>query len=64
MKGKKTEVVDDPEIERLKKNTQIQSNVAYHGEVDKKEHMDKIRPMNSDHQSMCQTETSSQGKSM
>lgn len=44
MKGKKTDVADDPELQRHKKNTAIQSNVSYHGEVERKETMEKIRP--------------------
>ncbi|KHJ43034.1 SH3 domain protein [Trichuris suis] len=44
MRGKKIEVADDPEIQRHIKNTQIQSNVIYHGELDKKQTMERIRP--------------------
>ncbi|XP_003377684.1 putative LIM and SH3 domain protein [Trichinella spiralis] len=44
MKGKKIQVADDPEIQRLLKNTQIQSNVIYHGDLDRKETMERIRP--------------------
>jgi len=44
MKGRKTEVVDDPEMEQLKKNTQILSNAIYHGEAGRKEIMEKTRP--------------------
>lgn len=38
------EIPDDPEVQRHLKNTQIVSQVAYHGDIDRKEHMEKIRP--------------------
>lgn len=44
MKGKKLDVVDDPELQRHMKNSMIQSNVAYHGETERKEQMEKARP--------------------
>lgn len=44
MKGKKLDVVDDPELQRHMKNSMIQSNVAYHGDTERKELMEKARP--------------------
>lgn len=44
LKGKRIEIADDPEIVRNMKNMQVQSNVAYHGELDKKQNMDQHRP--------------------
>ncbi|KAK7074067.1 LIM and SH3 domain protein 1 [Halocaridina rubra] len=42
-KAKFTQVADDPETQRIKKNTQIISNVAYHGDLAKKEEMERKR---------------------
>ncbi|KAK3890133.1 hypothetical protein Pcinc_005909 [Petrolisthes cinctipes] len=42
-KAKFTQVADDPETQRLKKNTQIISNVVYHGELAKKSEMERKR---------------------
>ncbi|ROT84287.1 hypothetical protein C7M84_022523 [Penaeus vannamei] len=42
-KAKFTQVADDPETQRLKKNTKIISNVAYHGELERKAEMERKR---------------------
>ncbi|GBP44784.1 LIM and SH3 domain protein Lasp [Eumeta japonica] len=40
------QVADDPETLRIKANTRIISNVAYHGELEKKAQMEKQRTLN------------------
>lgn len=40
------QVADDPETLRIKANTKIISNVAYHGELEKKAQMEKQRQIN------------------
>lgn len=42
-KGKLTQVADDPETLRLRQNTKNISNVAYHGDLQKKAAMEKQR---------------------
>jgi hypothetical protein len=44
MKGTKIDVLDDPELARHKKNTQVQSNVQYHGEIERKQKQEAARP--------------------
>uniref|UniRef100_A0A1I8ETN8 SH3 domain-containing protein n=1 Tax=Wuchereria bancrofti TaxID=6293 RepID=A0A1I8ETN8_WUCBA len=43
-KGHRIQVADDPELTRHLQNTKIQSQVAYHGEQNKKKLQDEIRP--------------------
>lgn len=43
-KGHKTSVADDPETERIRQNTQIQSNINYWGLKEQKEQMEGKRP--------------------
>lgn len=45
MKGTKIDVVDDPEIRRHMQNTKEQSNVQYHGELEKKQKQEASRPL-------------------
>lgn len=40
------QVADDPETLRIKANTRIISNVAYHGDLEKKAQMEKQRTLN------------------
>lgn len=40
------QVADDPETLRIKANTKIISNVAYHGDLEKKAQMEKQRQIN------------------
>lgn len=42
-KGKFTPITDDPELMRIKQNTKIISNVAYHGDLEKKAMMEQKR---------------------
>lgn len=42
--GKHTSVADDPETLRIRKNTNQISNVAYHGEISRREQMENARP--------------------
>lgn len=42
-KGKLTQVADDPETLRIKQNTKQISNVAYHGDLEKKAAMERQR---------------------
>ncbi len=44
MRGQKIQIADDPEINRHLRNTQVQSQAAYHHEGDKKRQMDETRP--------------------
>lgn len=39
-------MADDPETLRIKANTKIISNVAYHGDLEKKAQMEKQRQIN------------------
>ena len=42
--GQYTAVADDPETLRVKKNMNTISNVAYHGELSRKQEMENARP--------------------
>ena len=42
--GQYTAVADDPETLRVKKNMSTISNVAYHGELMRKQEMENARP--------------------
>ena len=42
--GQYTAVTDDPETMRVKKNMTTISNVAYHGELQRKQEMENARP--------------------
>lgn len=42
-KGKVTQIADDVEIQRLKNNSKIISNVSYHGELERKQAMEQRR---------------------
>lgn len=42
--GKHTSVADDPETLRVRKNMNTISNVAYHGEMSRKQEMENARP--------------------
>ncbi len=44
MKGRKIQVADDPETQRHLKNASVVSNVTYHGDIERREQMEKIRP--------------------
>ena len=44
MKGQKIDIIDDPEMTRHKQNSKVQSNVQYHGEIEKKKHQEEQRP--------------------
>jgi hypothetical protein len=44
MKGKKTDVTDDPELNRHMRNMQVFSQAAYHNETERKQEMEKVRP--------------------
>jgi LIM and SH3 domain protein 1 len=44
-KGKLTQVADDPETLRIKQNTKNISNVAYHGDIQKKAAMERQREL-------------------
>lgn len=54
-KGKVTQVADDPETLRLRQNTKNISNVAYHGDLQKKAAMEKQREFGEvvDNKGMC-----------
>ena len=43
-KGKKMTIADDPEMQRVRQNMEVISNVAYHGDRDKKYAMEMMRP--------------------
>lgn len=45
MKGTKIDLADDPEISRHLKNTKTQSNVQYHGEIERKQKQEAARPI-------------------
>lgn len=47
-KGKFTQIADDPELMRIKQNTKIISNVAYHGDLEKKATMEQKRNLGGD----------------
>lgn len=47
-KGKVTQIADDPETLRIKQNTKIISNVAYHGDLERKAQMEQKRPPTDD----------------
>lgn len=44
-KGKLTQVADDPETVRIRNTHKIISNVAYHGDLEKKQEMEKKRTL-------------------
>lgn len=44
MKGTKIEIVDDPEMSRHRQNTKVQSQVQYHGDIEKKRQQESNRP--------------------
>lgn len=44
MKGTKIEVADDPEMTRHRQNTKVQSQVQYHGDIEKKKQQESNRP--------------------
>ena len=37
-------IADDPEMQRVRQNMDVISNVAYHGERDRKQQMEMMRP--------------------
>ena len=37
-------IADDPEMQRVRQNMEVISNVAYHGDRDKKYAMEQMRP--------------------
>lgn len=43
LKGKVTQVADDPETMRIRQTSKIISNVAYHGELERKNLMEQRR---------------------
>ena len=43
-KGKKMTIADDPEMQRVRQNMEVISNVAYHGDRDRKYQMEMMRP--------------------
>lgn len=43
LKGKVTQVADDPETMRIRQTSKIISNVAYHGELERKSLMEQRR---------------------
>lgn len=45
LKGKVTQVADDPETVRIRQTSKIISNVAYHGELEKKKQMEEKRSL-------------------
>jgi LIM and SH3 domain protein 1 len=44
-KGKLTQIADDPETVRIRNASKIISNVAYHGELEKKKQMEEKRTL-------------------
>lgn len=43
-KGKKITVADDPEMQRVRHNMEVISNVSYHGERERRSQMEMARP--------------------
>ena len=43
-KGSKIDIADDPELQRHKQNTRVQSQAQYHGELQKKQQQEANRP--------------------
>jgi hypothetical protein len=45
MRGTKIDLADDPEMKRHLENTRAQSNVQYHGELERKKKQEASRPL-------------------
>lgn len=43
-KGKKITVADDPEVQRVRQNMEVISNVSYHGDRERRQQMEMARP--------------------